>query len=75
MDVIDRNTEKRVWQRIYGQPTPLRRECLLQCLRREEANFHRYDNLRHHSIYGDAFGRLADDALEHIKMLRRILGK
>lgn len=73
--MIDRNTEKRVWQRIYGQPTPLRREYLLQCLRREEANFHRYDNLRHHSIYGDAFGRLADDALEHIKMLRRILGK
>jgi hypothetical protein len=46
---------------------------LLQCLRREEANHRYYDNLRHHSVYGDAFGRLADDALEHIKMLRKIL--
>lgn len=72
--MIDRNTEKRVWQRIYGHTAPPRREALLQCLRREEANFRRYDDLRHHSIYGEAFGRLADDALEHIKMLRRILG-
>ena len=71
--MIDRNKEKQVWQRIYGQAKPLRREHLLQCLRREEANHRYYDNLRHHSVYGDAFGRLADDALEHIKMLRKIL--
>ena len=72
--MIDRNTEKQVWQRIYGQTKPPQRESLLQCLRREEANFRRYDGLRHHSVYGEAFSRLADDALEHIKMLRRILG-
>lgn len=77
--MIDKNMERRVWQRIYGQSVPPRpaysREKLMQCLRREEMNFQYYDSLRCDSIYGPAFGRLADDALEHKKMLRQILGK
>ena len=77
--MIDKQMERRVWQRVYGQQTPLRqnlnREKLRQCLRREEMNFEYYDSLRHHETYGPAFSRLADDGAEHIKMLRRILGR
>ena len=75
--MIDKHMERRVWQRIYGgtQSTGRRysREKLLQCLRREEMNFRYYDDLRMEETYGPAFGRLADDAVEHIKMLRQIL--
>ena len=77
--MIDKQMERRVWQRIYrNPPSPARRlnrEKLRQCLRREEMNFGHYDSLRHHEIYGPAFARLADDAAEHMKMLRRILGQ
>ena len=77
--MIDKQTEKRVWQRIYGRPQPIsrryNREKLRQCLRREEMNFQYYDSLRMDETYGPAFGRLADDAMEHIKMLRQILGR
>ena len=75
--MIDKHTERRVWQRIYGNTAPVRRgysrEKLMQCLRREEMDFQYYDSLRMDETYGPAFGRLADDALEHMKMLRRIL--
>ena len=74
--MIDKQMERRVWQRIYGQQQPTfrrySREKLRQCLRREEMNFQYYDSLRMDETYGPAFGRLADDALEHIKMLRQI---
>ena len=74
--MIDKHMERRVWQRIYGQQQPTfrrySREKLRQCLRREEMNFQYYDSLRMDETYGPAFGRLADDALEHIKMLRQI---
>ena len=73
--MIDQQTERRVWQRIYPQPVQWRRDRLLQCLRREEANFSYYDRLRMDPVYGPAFARLADEALEHSKMLRRILGR
>ena len=76
--MIDKQTERRVWQRIYPQsnvqPPKWQRERLTQCLRREEANFSYYDQLRMDPVYGPAFARLADEALEHSKMLRRILG-
>ena len=75
--MIDKQMERRVWQRIYGNTRPprqrLNREKLLQCLRREEINFQHYDSLRHHEIYGPAFARLADDTTEHMKMLQQIL--
>ena len=75
--MIDKQTERRVWQRIYGRPQEIRRrysqEALRQCLRREERNFQYYDSLRMDETYGPAFGRLADDAMEHVKMLRQIL--
>ena len=75
--MIDKSMERRVWQRIYPQSGTQRprwsREKLQQCLRREEMNFRYYDDLRMDEMYGAAFARLADDAMEHIKMLRQIL--
>ena len=74
--MIDKQMERRVWQRIYGRPQGISRysrEKLRQCLRREEMNFGYYDSMRMDETYGPAFGRLADDAMEHIKMLRQIL--
>lgn len=75
--MIDKHTEHRVWQRIYDgyqhRGPQYSRERLRQCLRREEMNFQYYDNLRMEETFGPAFGRLADDAMEHMKMLRQIL--
>lgn len=77
--MIDRDMERRVWQRVYGRPMPQRpgysREKLQQCLRREQMNFQYYDHLRMDPVYGMAFARMADEAGEHIKMLRQILGR
>lgn len=76
-NMIDKNMERRVWQRIYPQPPrelpKWRRDRLQQCLQREQQNFRYYDDLRMDEMYGPAFGRLADDAIEHIKMLQQIL--
>ena len=75
--MINKQTERQVWRRIYGSSMPPRRrysrEKLLQCLRLEEQNFRYYDDLRMDETYGPAFARLADDAMEHMKMLRQIL--
>lgn len=77
--MIDKETERRVWQRIYGKPLAqspgYSREKLQQCLRREQMNFRYYDNHRMDAQYGMAFDRMANDAAEHIKMLRQILGR
>ena len=77
--MMDKNRQRQVWQRIYGQSIPEKpsysRQALLQALRREEMNFRYYDSLRWESVYGPAFGRLADDAMEHTKMLKQILGR
>ena len=72
--MIDKQMERRVWQRIYGKPMPrYSREKLQQCLRREEVNFRYYDDQRMDPVYGEAFARLATETMEHIKMLRQIL--
>ena len=74
--MINRETQRRVWSRIYGAPMEKKwsRQQLQQCLRREQMNYEYYDRLRMDPIYGPAFARLAEDAMEHMKMLRQILG-
>ena len=73
--MINRETQRRVWSRIYGAPMGQKwsRQQLQQCLRREQLNYDYYDRLRMDPTYGPAFARLADDAMEHMKMLRQIL--
>lgn len=72
---IDRDMERRVWQRVYGKQQPQKqvdKKVLEQCYRREMANFTFYDRNREDPVYGAAFTRLAQDAQEHCKMLQQI---
>ena len=76
--MMDRKQEQQIWQRVYGKRSGYsgaRRRELEQCYRRERADHGYYDRFRDDPVYGAAFGRLADEALEHCKMLRQILEK
>ncbi len=78
MEKLDRNTQRRVWQRVYEQPmqlTPQQRQMLQQCLQRASANRAFFEKMENHSLYAEAFARLSRETNEHIKMLRQMLGK
>lgn len=76
---MDNGTEKRVWQRVYGQApmpprqTPAQRRQIGRCLERTEANLRDYESRTRDPVYGEAFSRLARESAEHCKMLRRML--
>ena len=77
---MDKNTERRVWQRVYGTPsppprlTPQQRQNLRQSLQRANANLRFFESQRDHPMYREAFAHLALQTEEHITMLRQILG-
>lgn len=77
---MDKNTERRVWQRVYGNPsppprlTPQQRQNLRHSLQRAEANLRFFESQRDHPMYREAFTHLALQTAEHCKMLRSILG-
>ena len=77
---MDNNTERRVWQRVYGNPsppprlTPQQRQNLRHSLQRAEANLRFFESQRDHPMYREAFAHLALQTAEHCKMLRQILG-
>ncbi len=75
--MIDREQERRVWQRVYAQPqTPrgkIDRALLTLCYRRAKANLAVFERHTSHPVYGDAFERLASQTQEHCKMLGRML--
>ena len=78
METLDRNLQKRVWDRVYGktpQPRliPRQRQQLRQALQRSEANLAMYRQFANHSVYNEAFRRLAEETAEHIKMLQQML--
>ena len=80
MESLDRQMQKRVWDRVYQPPappplTPQQRQRLQQCLQRSEGNLRVYESMTHHILYGEAFQRMARETAEQIKMLRQILGK
>ena len=80
MEKLDQELQKRVWERVYGQPQTPRlrqpqRQSLQQALRRSEANLAFYETMAHHEVYGDAFRRLVTETTEHNKMLRQMLQK
>lgn len=74
---MDKNMERRVWQRVYGNPpprrTPRQRQELRRCLDRAETNLRFYESQRGDPIYAEAFSRLAMETAEHCKMLRQIM--
>lgn len=77
---MDQNTERRVWQRVYGASsppsrlTPQQRQNLRQSLQRLNANLQFFESQRDHPMYREAFAHLAMQTEEHCKMLRQILG-
>lgn len=77
---MDKNTERRVWQRVYGsqQPpprlTPQQRQNLRRSLERATANLRFFETQRNDPVYAEAFTHLALQTEEHCKMLRQILG-
>ena len=78
METLDRDLQKRVWNRVYGkQPQPQltsrQRQQLRQALQRSESNLVLYRQLTGHAVYGQAFHHLATESAEHVKMLRQML--
>ena len=77
---MDKNTERRVWQRVYGSPqppprlTPQQRQNLRRSLERATANLRFFETQRNDPVYAEAFAHLALQTEEHCKMLRQILG-
>ncbi len=75
---MDRNTEKRVLQRVYGALapalTPQQRRQLTQCLQRTQENRRYYESRTSDARYGEAFAALARECGEQCKMLRQMLG-
>ena len=77
---MDKNTEQRVWQRVYGgmQPphrlTPHQRQNLRRSLERARANLRFFESQQQDPVYREAFAHLALQTGEHCKMLRQILG-
>lgn len=73
----DKELQKRVWQRVYGenrpQIDPNRRQELTRCRRRELENARNYGAMVNHSRYGEAFRHLKQQAEEHAAMLEQML--
>ena len=77
MEQLDRNMQRRVWTRVYPERpsgwSPKQRQALQRCLARSKENLAIFEQLEHHSLYGQAFGKLAEETKEHIKMLQQML--
>ena len=77
---VDKNMERRVWQRVYGgdpiphRLTPYQRQNLRRSLQRASANLNFFESQQNDPVYGEAYKHLALQTAEHCKMLRRILG-
>jgi hypothetical protein len=78
---MDRETEQRVWQRVYGQYqvpprlTPQQRQNLKRSLERASANLRFFESQCKDPVYREAFLHLSTQTNEHCKMLRQILGQ
>lgn len=80
MEPLDRQLQKRVWDRVYAQPpkpplSPALRNQLQQCLQRNRSNLLVYEKNTEHSLYGPAFSHLAELTRQQNQMLQQILGK
>ena len=77
MEQLDRNMQRRVWARVYPERpsgwSPKQRQALQRCLARSKENLAIFEQLEKNSFYSQAFGKLAGETKEHIKMLRQML--
>ncbi len=78
MKPLDQQLQRRVWARVYNQSaaplTARQRQALQRCLQRSRENLAFYQKMQRHSLYAEAFTRLASETAEHIKMLNQMLG-
>ncbi len=78
---MDKESERRVWQRVYGgqqlprRLTPQQRQNLRRSLERARANLRFFEGQSRDPVYSEAFAHLAAQTAEHCKMLRQILGE
>ena len=78
---MDQNTERNVWQRVYGAPpppqrlTPRQRQELRRCLERANANLRYFESQSRDPVYREAFVHMAQQTAEHIKMMRQMLSE
>ena len=76
---MDKATEQQVWQRVYAQnPLPPRltshqKQNLRRCMERANANLRYYESQSRDPVYREAFGHMAQQTAEHIKMMRQML--
>lgn len=80
MENIDRDMERRVWERVYAntEVSPVRRqrqprEALRRCYERAMANVKFYESRSRDPIYGPAYTHLARQTQEECKMLQQIM--
>lgn len=76
---MDKDMERRVWQRVYGQRpparlTPRQRQQIQRSLNQAKDNLAFFESQRSDPVYGEAFHRMATETGEHVKMMRQILG-
>ena len=80
---MDKDTEQRVWQRVYGKPpgpqkprlTNAQRLQLRRCLERTNANLRFYEEQSRDPIYGQEFTQLSAQARREVQLLRQLLGE
>ncbi len=70
---LDRNTQRRVWARVYGSPArPKPRQGLENARRRERANLQFFQSGTSDPVYGPAYAHLAALARQILAMLDRM---
>ncbi len=77
---MDKNTERRVWQRVYNQSpsvpvrlSPAQRQQIRRSLQRANANLRFFESQCQNPVYAEAFEHLTSQTREHCKMLRQML--
>ena len=80
---MDKDTEQRVWQRVYGkQPGPPKprlsgpqRLQIRRCMERNNANLRFYEAQSRDPIYGQDFTQLAALARRQAQLLQQLLAE
>ena len=80
---MDKDTEQRVWQRVYGKPpsppkprlSNAQRLQLRRCLERANANLRFYEEQSRDPAYGQDFAQLSAQARREAQHLRQLLGE
>ena len=78
---MDKDTERQVWQRVYGKPpgptkprlSNAQRLQIRRCLERTNANLRFYEEQSRDPHYGQEFTQLAAHARREVQLLQQLL--